>query len=102
MNLYQTDEQLFTDITYEVPDFMLSAVFNDDVSGFTQSEANAALAFLYETIQDLRKQGYVFCHWAVKDQEQEPTFRKYHDMNHLGIDATNCIDLTAYCRKIAD
>ena len=42
-------------IEFTVPDFFMSGIFNDDVSGLSQSDANAVLAFLYESANDLKK-----------------------------------------------
>ena len=102
MNLFKTESERYVNVEYDVPEFILTAIFNDDVSGLSQQEANASLAFMYQTIQELRKQDHCFCHWAVLDQDQKPAFRKYHDMNNLGIDAANCVTIVAVCLPMAD
>ena len=82
-------------LEFTVPDFFLSGIFNDDVSGLSQSDANAVLAFLYESANDLKKQGFKLVGWSQSDPDCETNFRKYHDANHLGIDACNCVDIEA-------
>ena len=82
-------------IDFNVPDFFLTGIFNDDVSGLNQTEANAVLAFLHTSASDLKKQGFRLNHWTIADQDQEPAFRRYHDGNFFGIDACNCVTIQA-------
>ena len=86
--------------TYVVPDFILPVIFNDDVSGLSQADANAVLAFLQTSADYALQCGERISHWAVEDRDQSPDFRKYHDLNHCGIDACNCIEIQAMQVKI--
>ena len=85
----------FDTIDFDVPEFFLSGIFNDDVSGLSQEDANAVLAFLHSSANDLKKQGFKLSHWAVSDQDQEPAFRKFHDANYFGVKACNCVTIQA-------
>ena len=87
-------------VEFTVPDFFLCGIFNDDVSGLSQSEANAVLAFLYESANDLKKQGFKLVGWSQSDPDCETNFRKYHDANHLGIDACNCVEIEAVYKPL--
>jgi len=86
---------MFETMDFDVPDFFLSGIFNDDISGLNQADANAVLAFLHSAAADLKKQGFNLCHWSVKDQDQEPEFKKFHDGNFFGIQACNCVTIQA-------
>ena len=90
---------MFETMDYDVPDFFLSGIFNDDISGLTQADANAVLAFLHSAAADLKKQGFELSHWSVPEHDREPEFKKYHDANFFGIDACNCITIQAVYKK---
>ena len=94
----QTSVEFFN-VEFTVPEFFLTAIFSDDVSSLNQEEANQVLAFLYGSTNDLKKQEVNFSHWAVENQEQEPSFKKFHDGNFYGVQACNCVDIVAVCKK---
>ena len=85
---------------YTVPDFFLAGIFNNDVSGLSQADANAVLAFLHEASNNLKKQGYRLIGWSQSDSDCETNFRKFHDANYFGIDACNCVEIQAVYKPL--
>ena len=87
-------------IEYTVPDFFLAGIFNDDISGLSQADANAVLAFLHEASNNLKKQGYRLIGWSQSDTDCETNFCKFHDGNYFGIDACNCVEIQAIYKPL--
>lgn len=49
---------------YCVSSFFLSAIMNDDMTGFTNEEEKDYNAFVHEAVENAKKQGFTVRHWV--------------------------------------
>ena len=66
-------------VTYVVPTWSLSYLFNGDLSGYTDEEETAITQFEQDCNEYARQQGASHCHFSLIDGE-EPYFRPCNDV----------------------
>jgi len=72
-------------MTYLIPDFYLSYIFNGDDSGLNQEEKEAFDKFAQDKTKNLKA-----WHFAC-DDPHDSSFHKWHDMTPYGILACDCV-----------
>ena len=70
-----------------LPTHWLTAIFNDDRSGFTDEDEKQYNAF----IKDMNSQ---HCYWNELDCTDEPHFMTYHDARKYGVLACDVVTVT--------
>ena len=75
-----------------LPNHWLTAIFNDDQSGFTDEEQEQYNAF----IKDMNSQ---YCNWHEVDCTDEVNFMKYHDARKYGVLACDVATVTFWVKE---
>ena len=75
----------FDEYTYTVGDYLLGALFNDDITGLEGHEIEALERFLDS---DLFLKG----HWAMPDRDQYPDFDRCDITGTMG----NCVQVSFF------